>query len=185
MKSADSKLRVKKININDKMILIHENEPTKHIVKKHHGVVFFDLSKMSIGRIASEIANVVSNKYDYDYSFHHKHTYKIVLFNCNNFILTGNKLTDREYLKYTGYPGGQRSINPIDLYNKNPRTYFEKVLGRMLNKNKSRQDILNKIQYFPGEVDAKTLLMKDDNFIIQKTVDAKMNAYLNKYNGGK
>lgn len=178
MRFNQSQLKTKRITIKDKIFLVHENENTQHnIVKKQNINIFMDASIMSLGRIASIIANIINNKYDVDISGHNKHTYRIILFNCDKYILTGNKSATKTYYKYTGYAGGLKEIKFDTLYDKNPRTAFEQVISRMLNKNRTRQTRLNNISYFPGEAPAN---IKANNNPIQTTVDRIINEWLSK-----
>ena len=50
--------------------------------------------------------------------------------------MTGKKWEDKTYIRYTGYPGGQRTLTANQLYDKNPSTIIVKSVKGMLPKNK-------------------------------------------------
>lgn len=169
MKSSQSRLKKKHISVDEQKYLVRENEITSHLKNREtNHIVCFNIASMPLGRIASLVANVLNNKYDINRSSHEKFRYKIVLYNCDQFILTGNKMSDKVYTKYTGYPGGQRQMKFVDIFNKNIRTAFELVIKRMLNENRSRQSTLNNISYIDGELSEN--LQKNQN-VIQTTVN--------------
>jgi large subunit ribosomal protein L13 len=64
--------------------------------------------------------------------------------------MTGDKWTAREYLSYTGYPGGQRVMTPARLQAKGSERLFKKVLKGMLPKNRLGAQILKNIYVFDG-----------------------------------
>ena len=64
--------------------------------------------------------------------------------------LTGAKLDDKEYLSYTGYPGGQRAINAKNLMAKKPTAVVEKAVKGMLPKNKLGRAMIKKLFVYAG-----------------------------------
>ena len=61
---------------------------------------------------------------------------KINIINAEKITLSGNKWTDKSYIRHTGYPGGQRSLTATELYGKDPARVVEKSVKGMLPKNK-------------------------------------------------
>ena len=64
--------------------------------------------------------------------------------------MTGKKWTDRSYLTYTGYPGGQKCINPLRLQAKGSARLFNKVLKGMLPKNRLGDKLLSNVYVYDG-----------------------------------
>src|SRR5690606_30222768 len=50
----------------------------------------------------------------------------VIVINADKIKLTGNKLGDKVYVRYTGYPGGQRFISPKELLESTQRAYLKK-----------------------------------------------------------
>jgi large subunit ribosomal protein L13 len=76
----------------------------------------------------------------------------VIIVNAEKIIITGNKMTDKEYLRYTGYPGGQRSETAADILAK--PNGAEKLLRRtvkgMLPKNKLARQIIGNLYIYEG-----------------------------------
>jgi ribosomal protein L13 len=172
MKSENSKLSQKRLGSR----LIHECETLAHSPKNGAQYVFIDLSQQAVGRTMSVVANVLNNKYDPDFSFHSKHAHKVVLYNCSNVVLTGNKMHKKSYIKYTGYAGGQREILFKTIFEKNPRTALDLVLRRMFNDCRSRNKKMQQIMYCAQLPDSRLSNLRNDNNSIQKTVNMILGA---------
>ena len=70
----------------------------------------------------------------------------------NNCIITGNKWSDKKYISYTGYPGGQRVKTAQQLYDKNPSIIVEKAVKGMLPKNKLGAAIFKNLRVYNDEL---------------------------------
>ena len=75
----------------------------------------------------------------------------MVVINSAKINLTGKKWSQKSYIRYTGYPGGQRSLNATELFNKNPNTIIEKAVKGMLPKNKLGSKIFKNLHVNFGE----------------------------------
>ena len=75
----------------------------------------------------------------------------VIIVNADKVVLTGNKWTDRIYLRYSGYPGGQKESTPADLMAKGPDRLFRKVVKGMLPKNRLGAAILNNLYVYAGD----------------------------------
>ena len=66
------------------------------------------------GRLCAKVAKILRGKYKpcYTPTPHVDCGDNVIIINADKVVLTGNKWTDRIYLSYTGYPGGQRSATP-------------------------------------------------------------------------
>ena len=64
--------------------------------------------------------------------------------------LSGNKWSEKEYQRYTGYPGGQRSISAQDLLAKHPERIVEKSVKGMLPKNRLGADLFRNLKVYAG-----------------------------------
>jgi large subunit ribosomal protein L13 len=71
--------------------------------------------------------------------------------NAEKVKLTGNKMTEKQYVRHTGYPGGQRTQTPEDLLSKKPEAVVEKAVKGMLPKSRLGSAIFNNLYVFTGE----------------------------------
>ena len=74
----------------------------------------------------------------------------VIIINADKVQLTGKKWTDRVYLNFTGYPGGQRELSPADLMKKGESRLFKRVLKGMLPKNKLGAQLLRNVYIYGG-----------------------------------
>ena len=74
----------------------------------------------------------------------------VVIVNAEKIQLSGNKWEDKTYLRYTGYPGGQRSTTARELLVKNPASIIEKAVKGMLPKNKLGAELFRNLRVYAG-----------------------------------
>lgn len=107
--------------------------PNKESVQKEWLLV--DASSQVLGRFASRVAGLVKGKHKTSYSPHVDCGDKVVVINADKIRLTGKKWDDKEYIRHTGYPGGQRFTTPRRLKAKSAALIIEKAVKGMLAKN--------------------------------------------------
>ena len=74
----------------------------------------------------------------------------VIVINAEKIKLTGNKWTDKSYIRYTGYPGGQRSLTAAELFEKDPTRVIEKAVKGMLPKNKLGAELFRNLYVVEG-----------------------------------
>ncbi|MDR2282606.1 MAG: 50S ribosomal protein L13 [Sphingobacterium sp.] len=122
----------------------------KNTVNKEWIVV--DAEGEILGRLASEIAKVIRGKHKPTFTPHVDCGDNVIVINADKIKMTGNKLSDKTYVRYTGYPGGQRFVSPKELMAKHPERIIEKAVRGMLPKNRlGRQLYRNLFVYAGGE----------------------------------
>ena len=90
-----------------------------------------------LGRFASEIAKILRGKHKPTFSPHTDCGDNIIVINSDNVKMTGNKWKDKQYVRHTGYPGGQRVTTPQELKEKKSSKFIiEKAVKGMLPKNR-------------------------------------------------
>lgn len=120
----------------------------KATAKKEWVVV--DATDMVLGRMASKVAKLLRGKYKPSFTPHVDCGDNVIIINADKVKLTGKKWTDRVYLSYTGYPGGQRDITPARLMQKSPEKLIKKVVKGMLPKNILAASLLNNLYVYVG-----------------------------------
>ena len=89
-----------------------------------------------LGRLASKVAILLRGKHKPNFTPHVDCGDNVIVINASKVNLTGKKWEDKQYIRYTGYPGGQRSLSANQLFDKNPSSIIEKSVKGMLPKNK-------------------------------------------------
>lgn len=112
--------------------------------------VTIDATGHKLGRLCSEVAKLLRGKYKPSFTPHVDCGDNVIILNADKIELTGNKWNDRVYLRYTGYPGGQREQTPAELMKKGPDRLFRKVVKGMLPKNKLGDALLNNLYVYEG-----------------------------------
>ncbi|MFV0468269.1 MAG: 50S ribosomal protein L13 [Dysgonomonas sp.] len=112
--------------------------------------VVIDATGQTLGRLASKVAKILRGKYKPNYTPHVDCGDNVILINAEKVVLTGNKWTDRVYLRYTGYPGGQREATPAVLLEKGADRLLLKVVKGMLPKNKLGAALLKNLHVYEG-----------------------------------
>lgn len=106
----------------------------KNTVNKEWVVV--DAENAVLGRLASEVAKIIRGKHKASYTPHVDCGDNVIVINADKIKLTGKKMTDKVYVRHTGYPGGQRFQTPRELLEKHPERVIEKAVKGMLPKNR-------------------------------------------------
>lgn len=106
----------------------------KNTVNKEWVVV--DAENAVLGRLASEVAKIIRGKHKASYTPHVDCGDNVIVINADKIKLTGKKMSDKIYVRHTGYPGGQRFQTPRELLEKHPERVIEKAVKGMLPKNR-------------------------------------------------
>lgn len=106
----------------------------KATVKKEW--VLVDAENEVLGRLASRVAYILRGKNKTNYTPHADTGDNVVVINAEKVKLTGKKMTEKVYTRYTGYPGGQRFTTPKEFLAKNPTMIVKKAINGMLPKTK-------------------------------------------------
>ena len=98
--------------------------------------VLVDAEGQALGRLASKVAKLIRGKHKPNFTPHVDCGDNVIIINAEKITLSGNKWTDKSYIRHTGYPGGQKSLTATELFGKDPARVVEKSVKGMLPKNK-------------------------------------------------
>ncbi|MDC8005904.1 50S ribosomal protein L13 [Aureisphaera galaxeae] len=112
--------------------------------------VLVDADGQALGRLASEVAKLLRGKHKPNFTPHVDCGDNVVVTNAAKIKLSGKKWTDKEYIRHTGYPGGQRSLTAQELYDKDPARLVEKAVKGMLPKNKLGAALFRNLRVYVG-----------------------------------
>ena len=74
----------------------------------------------------------------------------VIIVNADKIRLTGKKMTDRVYVRYTGYPGGQRFSTPREILAKRPAELIRRSVKGMLPKTRLGDKLINNLYVYAG-----------------------------------
>jgi large subunit ribosomal protein L13 len=109
-----------------------------------------DAKNKTLGRLSTEIANLLRGKSKPYFSYNLDCGDFVVVINSEKIKVTGNKLDEKIYYKYSGHPGGISSVSLRDLLAKFPERALEYAVYGMLPKNKLRDRMMKKLKIFAG-----------------------------------
>jgi large subunit ribosomal protein L13 len=98
--------------------------------------IVVDADGQVLGRLASKVAKILRGKNKSSFTPHADCGDNVIVINAEKVVLTGNKMSDKVYIRHTGYPGGQRQQTATELLAKFPERLVEKSGKGMLPKNK-------------------------------------------------
>lgn len=112
--------------------------------------VVIDATNVVLGRLASRAAMILRGKYKTNYTPHVDCGDNVIIVNAAKIRLTGKKLTDKVYVRHTGYPGGQRFATPAELLKRKPNAVVEKAIRGMLPKNRLGSQLFRNLFVYEG-----------------------------------
>ena len=112
--------------------------------------VCIDATDLPLGRLASRIALVLRGKNKPGFTPNVDCGDNVIVINAEKVILKGNKMTDRVYTHYTGYPGGQRFTTPKEILAKRPAELVRMAVKGMLPKTRLGDKILGNLHVYAG-----------------------------------
>ena len=112
--------------------------------------VVIDATDQVLGRLASRIALILRGKHKASFTPHVDCGDNVIVINATKVRLTGDKLTEKVYVRHTGYPGGQRFATPKELLSRKPLAVVEEAVRGMLPKNRLGADLFRNLYVYEG-----------------------------------
>ena len=112
--------------------------------------VVIDATDLALGRLASRVALILRGKNKPYFTPHIDCGDNVIILNADKVKLTGKKMTDKVYVRYTGHPGGQRFSTPKESLAKKPTELVRMAVKGMLPKNRLGSKLLNNLYLYQG-----------------------------------
>lgn len=109
-----------------------------------------DAADQTLGRFSSKVASLLRGKHKTNFTPHSDAGDYVIVVNAEKIKLTGKKMTDKVYIHYTGYPGGQRFATPAELLGRKPIAVVEKAVKGMLPKTKLGAEMYRNLHVYVG-----------------------------------
>lgn len=109
-----------------------------------------DATGKTLGRLASELAHRLRGKHKPEYTPHVDTGDHLVVINAEKIRVTGNKLNDKMYHRYTGYIGNLKSTNLAKLLDEHPERALELAVKGMLPRGPLGRSMFKKLRVYKG-----------------------------------
>jgi len=109
-----------------------------------------DLSGKTLGRVASEIAQLLIGKANPSFSYHRDDGDYVVAINSDKIVVTGKKSKDKIYQHHTGYAGSLKELSLEQMMKKDSREVIYKAVYGMVPKNLLRSKRMTRLKIFTG-----------------------------------
>lgn len=110
-----------------------------------------DAEGETLGRLASRIATILKGKHKPIYTPHLDCGDFVIVVNAEKVRVTGRKMDQKVYYRYSGYPGGLSQISLRDQLNRHPERVLQAAIRGMLPKNKLGRQMIKKLKVYAGE----------------------------------
>ena len=109
-----------------------------------------DAANKPLGRVATEAAKLLRGKHKPTFTPNIDVGDHVIILNCNQVVLTGNKLNDKIYRHHSGYIGGMKETSAKDMLEKNPEKAMMLAVKGMLPHNSLGAQQLKKLRVYAG-----------------------------------
>lgn len=113
--------------------------------------LLIDAEGQTLGRLSSEVAYILRGKHKTNFTPHADCGDNVVIVNADKIQLTGKKWDQKVYIRYTGYPGGQRFATPKETMAKHPTAMIEMAVRGMLPKNRLGRAVYRNLFVYAGD----------------------------------
>ena len=113
--------------------------------------LLLDASDKTLGRLSTKVAFILMGKDKAQYTPNNDLGDYVVIINAEKIKITGNKDTQKNYYRHSGYPGGLKSTTFLDMIEKKPEEIIFKAVQGMLPKNKLSKTMISKLKVYEGE----------------------------------
>ena len=120
----------------------------EEVVRKWYVI---DAENQIVGRMCTEIATILRGKHRPDYTPHVDTGDNVIIINADKVRFTGSKWDNKEYITFSGYPGGQKRRTAKEMLVKKPVAIVENAVRGMLPKNKLGRAMIKKLFVYTGE----------------------------------
>ena len=109
-----------------------------------------DAENQTVGRLSSQVAKVLRGKHKTCFTPHADCGDNVIVINAEKVSFSGTKLENKEYVRYSGYPGGQKFTSAQELLEKHPERLIEKAIKGMLPKNTLGRALYRNLKVYTG-----------------------------------
>ena len=112
--------------------------------------VLIDAEGQIVGRLATKVAMLLRGKHKPEYTPHVDCGDNVIVINAEKVNFSGNKWADKEYVRHTGFPGGQRFTRANEMLDKKPTDIIENAVRGMLPKTRLGRALFKNMHVYTG-----------------------------------
>lgn len=112
--------------------------------------ILIDAENEVLGRLSSKVAKILRGKNKTEYTPHVDCGDNVIIINAEKVKLTGNKMLEKQYIRHTGYPRGQRFTSVSEMLEKHPERIIKKAVHGMIPKTKLGAALERNLFVYPG-----------------------------------
>jgi large subunit ribosomal protein L13 len=112
--------------------------------------VIIDAEGQIVGRLATKIATMLRGKHKPEYTPHVDCGDNVIIINAEKVEFSGKKWDDKNYIRHTGFPGGQRFTPANEMLKKHPIDIVEHAVRGMLPKNRLGRELFRNMHVYAG-----------------------------------
>lgn len=109
-----------------------------------------DAEGETLGRLAVRVADLLRGRNKAIYTPHTDSGDYVVVTNCTKIVVTGNKMDDKEYVRYSGWRSGRKVRSLKEMLEKHPTQVIRKAVLGMMPKNKLSNASIMKLKVYVG-----------------------------------
>jgi large subunit ribosomal protein L13 len=109
-----------------------------------------DAQGQTLGRLATQVATLLRGKHKPTYTPHVDCGDYVIIVNAEKIHVTGQKMTQKNYYRHSGYPGGIEQVTLRDQLQKFPDRVVEQAVRGMLPKNRLGRRMFKKLKVYAG-----------------------------------
>ena len=113
--------------------------------------VLIDAAGQRVGRLATQIASVLKGKHKPSYTPNQPGGDFVIVINADKVALTGRKLDQKVYTRYSGYQGGLKSTTAREVLAKHPERVLEHAVWGMLPKTRMGRKLIRRLKVYAGD----------------------------------
>src|SRR5690606_26672897 len=110
-----------------------------------------DAAGQRVGRLATQIASVLKGKHKPSYTPNQPGGDFVIVINADKVALTGRKLDQKVYTRYSGYQGGLKSTTAREVLAKHPERVLEHAVWGMLPKTRMGRKLIRRLKVYAGD----------------------------------
>lgn len=114
--------------------------------------VIIDAEGQSLGRLSTRVATILRGKNKPEFTPHMDTGDNVIVINAEKVVLTGKKMTNKNYFRHTGYPGGEKFTSAQEMMEKDPTSLITIAVRGMLPKNKLGRKLQKNLRVYAGPV---------------------------------
>ncbi len=107
-----------------------------------------DADGQTLGRLATQVAMILRGKHKPTFTPHVDCGDNVIVINAGKVVLTGKKLEQKKYYRYSGYVGGLKETTARDMLEKKPELMVYEAIKGMMPKNSLGREMLTKLRVY-------------------------------------